>query len=71
MRVLQIINSLNTGGAEKLLLDSLPLYEKKNIRVDILILQKTETPFLEQLQTNFKGRIFFSTVKSLYNPRQI
>src|SRR5690554_5088814 len=71
MRVLQIINSLNTGGAEKLLLDSLPLYEKKNVRVDILILQKKQTPFLEQLQTNFKGNIFFSTVKSLYNPRQI
>ena len=42
MRVLQIINSLNIGGAEKLLIDSLPLYQKKNVRVDILILQKTE-----------------------------
>lgn len=71
MRVLQIINSLNIGGAEKLLIDSLPHYQKKNVRVDILILQKTETPFLKQLKSNFKGKIFFSAVKSLYNPRQI
>ena len=35
MRVLQIINSLGTGGAEKLLLESLPLFYKEGLEVDL------------------------------------
>lgn len=33
MRVLQVINSLSTGGAEKLILDSVPMYQKKGLTV--------------------------------------
>ena len=45
MKILHIINNLNTGGAEKLLVETLPLYEKKNIEVDLLLLSKKESPF--------------------------
>ena len=46
MRVLQIINSLGTGGAEKLLLESLPLFYKEGLEVDLLLLDGNEYPFL-------------------------
>ena len=36
MKVLQAINSLATGGAEKLLLDTIPLYNKMGIHTDLL-----------------------------------
>ena len=43
MRVLHVINSLNTGGAEKLIVDTLPLYNKKNIKSDLLLLKKSDS----------------------------
>lgn len=50
MKVLQVINSLDTGGAEKLLLETIPLYNKKGIEVDLLLLNGKKTPFLETLK---------------------
>lgn len=50
MKVLQVINSLDTGGAEKLLLETIPLYNKKGIEVDLLLLNGKMTPFLETLK---------------------
>lgn len=71
MRVLHIINSLRTGGAEKLLVDSLPLYKDSNTHVDLLILDATETPFLKKLKITFCGKIYFSKIKNIYSPLQI
>ena len=66
MRVLQIITSLNTGGAEKLLVDSIPLYQEASINIDVLCLSNKKTPFSEKIEltTNLKGL----TSKSIYNP---
>ena len=50
MKILHFINSLATGGAEKLLLESLPLYEKHGITADLLLLNKKESPFLKKLK---------------------
>lgn len=50
MKILQIINSLATGGAEKLLLDTLPLYRKAGIEVDILLLWDNDQPFTKALR---------------------
>ncbi|MDR0602847.1 MAG: glycosyltransferase, partial [Bacteroidales bacterium] len=73
MRVLQVITSLGTGGAEKLLVDSIPLYKLKGIDMDLLLLNGTETPFLKLLKeqnvtiyTLSKGNI-----KTVYNPFHI
>ncbi|HOZ84609.1 MAG TPA: glycosyltransferase [Niabella sp.] len=49
MRVLQIINALGTGGAEKLLLDTLPLYRKQGIEMDILLFWNHQLPFTKAL----------------------
>lgn len=71
MKVLHIINNLNAGGAEKLLVDSLPLYEHYGVNVDLLILNPNETPFLTLLKKKFSGQIYLSKECRLYSPRQI
>ncbi|ESU27262.1 hypothetical protein FLJC2902T_19650 [Flavobacterium limnosediminis JC2902] len=50
MRVLQIINSLGTGGAEKLLLDTIPLYRKAGIEMDILLFWNNNHQFVNALK---------------------
>lgn len=50
MRVVQIINSLATGGAEKLLLETIPLYRKAGIEMDILLLWDNNHFFTKSLK---------------------
>lgn len=68
MKVLHIINSLNTGGAEKLIIDSVPIYQSKGINLDVLILSNKKTMFREKLEQISTGKIFSFTSKSIYNP---
>jgi glycosyltransferase involved in cell wall biosynthesis len=68
MKILQVINSLATGGAEKLLLDTLPLYHQKGISVDLLVLNGSETPFLKKLKEKSCCQIFSLGTGSVYNP---
>jgi hypothetical protein len=53
MRVLQIINSLDTGGAEKLILDTVPIYRKKKIEMDVLLLWDNDHMFKKEQRYNF------------------
>lgn len=71
MKILHIINSLNMGGAEKLLVDSLPIYSEYGVDVDLLLLNKGETPFLKELECKFSGSIYFSSVNKYYSLIQI
>ena len=68
MKVLQIINSLSTGGAEKLVVDSTPLYQKEGITVDVLTLKNTKTDFWKLLANVSNGKIRGLTSGSIYNP---
>jgi glycosyltransferase involved in cell wall biosynthesis len=68
MKVLQIINGLNTGGAEKLLLETLPLYREKGIEMDILVLEGSEYPFMKELEKQNCCTIFSLGNGSVYNP---
>jgi len=68
MKVLQVINSLHTGGAEKLILDSVPLYQKKGIMMDVLTLKKDKTSFYNSLKQQTKDKLKGLTVDSVYNP---
>lgn len=71
MRVLHIINNLNIGGAEKLLVETLPLYESFGVQVDVFLLTKVDSPFVSAIEENFNGNIYYSGLKSVYNPCQI
>ena len=48
MKVLHIINSLNIGGAQNLLLDSIDYYKKKNIKITVLSLSTNFKPLTNQ-----------------------
>ena len=49
MKILHLINSLEIGGAEKLIVDSVPLYNIKRIQTEILILNVNKTSFYDNL----------------------
>ncbi len=71
MKILQVITSLHIGGAEKLILDMVPLFRKQGHQVDVLLFDGTETPFKKQLQD--KGVTAYELRKggSAYNPLYI
>ena len=68
MKILQVINSLGTGGAEKLLLESIPLYHKKGIQMDLLVLDGYDYPFIKELYATNSCDIFSLGKGSIYNP---
>ena len=75
MKVLQVINSLGTGGAEKLLLETLPLYHKNGIEMDILLLWDNNCMFTRKLKKIDCCKIFVlnesKSLKFIYNPLNI
>ena len=68
MKILQVITSLKVGGAEKLLVDMVPLLIQKGHQVDVLLFNGEGTPLAELLEQ--KGvRIFkLSNGGNVYNP---
>ena len=72
MKVLQVINSLNFGGAEKLLVESIPIYIKHGVNVDILILNEDKTHFTKVLENEHKVKIIkMGAAKNIYNPLNV
>src|SRR5690606_35490159 len=67
MKILQIINSLNIGGAEKLIAESVPLYKNKGISMDVLCLSSKKTVLWEELENN-NIKVTGLSKKSVYNP---
>jgi glycosyltransferase involved in cell wall biosynthesis len=69
MHILHVINNLNKGGAERLLVDNLPLYKKEGIDADVLQLSdhSSEPTYVELLQKNGVKCHRLST-GSIYNP---
>ena len=71
MKILHVITSLRTGGAEKLMVDLLPRLRRKGDEVDLLLFDGTPTPFLHQLE-DLGIRIFSLSIGgNVYNPLNI
>lgn len=69
MKVLQVINSLNpTAGAEKLIFESVPLYQNNKINVEILVLEDNISVFRSALEEKHNIKVFGLTNRSIYNP---
>lgn len=72
MRILQIDNSLGTGGVEKLILDTVPLYRKAGIEMDVLLLWDNDLPFTKALEEIDCCNVFIlkksENDKDVYNP---
>lgn len=50
MKILQVITSLQTGGAEKLIVDIVPRLRQNGLEVDVCLFNGLDTPFKQQLQ---------------------
>ena len=67
MKVLQLIDSLGVGGAEKLIVSTVPLMVEQGYTVDVLLLNGEQTPFYKELLNKECSNIY-SLGKSYYNP---
>lgn len=70
MKILRVINTLKTGGAERSLETNVPVHIGHGYDMDVLVLDGAQTPFMERLES--KGvRVIKLMGMSLYNPLQI
>lgn len=71
MRILQVINNLGSGGAERLVSDlTLSLNKQDDIEIDILLLTEQGSLFLDDLRLNGIN-IFNLSIKNVRNPMLI
>jgi len=68
MKILHVINNLATGGAEKLLLETIPKYPTDVMTMDLLVLNGIEHPFFIDFQKNKSNQLFSLGKNSIYNP---
>lgn len=72
MRILHVITSLQTGGAERLMVDLLPLLrDKGNHDVELLVFDGTKTPFMESLEEKGIRVHKLSSNGNVYHPSNI
>lgn len=67
MKVLQVINGLGSGGAERLIVETVPQLVKEGVHVDVLLLNGHNTPFYKKLLAANCCNIF-ALGKKIYNP---
>ena len=68
MKILHIITSLRTGGAEKLMVDLLPRLRDLGNEVELLLFDGTKTPFYETLKKEGIKIHYLQIGGSVYNP---
>jgi glycosyltransferase involved in cell wall biosynthesis len=68
MKIAQLINSLHTGGAEKLIVETISLFNEQQIGMDLILLNGSKTPFYELLKLKTSSKIISLGNLSVYNP---
>ncbi len=68
MRILHIIGNMGSGGAEKLILETLPLYEKNKIKCDLLVFNGFDFPFMKAIKQTNCCNVYSLGNGSIYNP---
>lgn len=71
MKILHVITSLQTGGAEKLMVDLLPRLKSKGHDVDLLLFDGTKTPFREEIEAKGITVYDLGIGGSVYSPINI
>lgn len=71
MKILHVIGNLAIGGAEKLVVDTVPLQTSLGLTVDVALLDGRETPFKKQLEDSNCCRILDLSYGSPYNLKLI
>ncbi|MFC1224275.1 glycosyltransferase family 4 protein [Pedobacter sp. BG31] len=67
MKVLHIINSLYIGGAEKLIVDALPIFKEKGIEISLLTIGSSRT-FLDETVNRYGIPFHSLNSHNVYNP---
>jgi len=68
MKILQVITSLQTGGAEKLITDIAPRLRNKGNQVEVLVFDGAESPFRKKLEDCGIKVYNFGINCNVYNP---
>ena len=68
MKILQVITSLLTGGAETLVVDMITIMRQQGHDVDVVLFYGEETPLKERLRSTGCKIYYFSQKQSFYNP---
>lgn len=68
MKILHIITNLQTGGAEKLMVDLLPRIKAMGHEVELLLFDGTRTPFYELVEQAGIKIHALGTAPNVYNP---
>ena len=71
MKILQVITSMQIGGAEKLIVDIVPLLKQRGYIVDVCLFNGTNTQFLERLKESGCKLYRLSMDERYYNPVKI
>lgn len=71
MKILHVITSLRTGGAEKLMVDLLPRLKQKGFDVDLLLFDGTDTPFRQEIEAKRIKVFDFGIGGSVYSPLRL
>ena len=71
MKILHVITSLTTGGAEHLMVDLLPKLRELDNEVELLIFDGKRTPFYEELEQQGIKIHSFGIGGNVYHPRNI
>lgn len=71
MKILHVINALEVGGAERLLMDALPMMKAKGHDVEVLLLQSTGDVFEEQLKKEGIRVSALNAIGGRYSPLNI
>lgn len=72
MKILHVITSLYTGGAERLMVDLLPLLcDKGKIQVELLLINGVDTPFKKRIEECGIRVTALSNTNDVYNVRNI
>lgn len=71
MRILHVITSLRTGGAEKLMVDLLPRFQELGNEVELVVFDGIRTAFYEQLEKKGIKINALNVGKNVYHPSNL
>ena len=71
MKILHVITSLHTGGAETLLVNIIPRLTALGHKVDIVVFNGADTPLMERLEKESPECKIYKLGHSYYNPLYI
>ncbi len=71
MKILHVITSLRTGGAEHLMVDLLPELRSLGNEVELLVFDGTRTPFMAELEVQGVRILSLAVGRNVYHPLNV